>query len=234
MIEIRSLWIALGLVIASLVPPLIPQAGAEETGTPWSVQGLMSDACQCNVFCPCEFAEKPTFGHCDDTAIMHIDKGHFADVKLDGLSMVVVSQSPQGERLVDTAGKLNFARIFVPENTTDEQMKALGEVAGRVMGAFVTGAARLSEDQKIERVKMEMNIEPERHRVSIPGILELDVQTMTGGDGENPMIVKNIGGPAFGDVTVAKSNAYRYTYDGVDWNYAGRSASFRTFNISGD
>jgi hypothetical protein len=81
---------------------------------------------------------------------------------------------------------------------------------------------------------MEIDIQPLRHRVKIPGILDLDVEAIPGGDGENPMVLQNIGGPEFGDVIVAKSHTYRYTYDGIDWNYSGRSASFRTFNLSGD
>jgi hypothetical protein len=99
----------------------------------------MSDACQCAVFCPCEFNEKPTFGHCDDTAVMHIEEGRFGDVPLDGQRLVVTFQSPSGERLFDTIGNLNFARIFVPEATTDEQVDALEQVAGRVFGASSPG-----------------------------------------------------------------------------------------------
>lgn len=209
--------------------------GTAPEGEPlWQVAGLMSDACQCNVLCPCEFAEKPTFGHCDDTAILHIESGRFAGVDLAGQKLVVVFQSPKGERLFDTIGNLNFARIFVPEDTTDEEVAALEKVAGRVFGAMVTGAHRLAEDQKIERVAMEFNLEPLRHRVNIPGILELDVEAVTGGDGENPMVVKNIGGPEFGDVIVAKSHTYRFTYEDIDWDYAGRSASFRTYDLSGE
>jgi hypothetical protein len=209
-------------------------ASGTETAPLWNVKGLMSDACQCSVFCPCEFAEMPTFGHCDDTAIMHIEQGSFGDVDLAGQVLVVVFQSPDGERLFDTVGNLNFARIFVGEETSDEQVAALEKVAGRVFGAFVTGAHRLAEDQKIERVAMDINLEPLRHRVKIDGVLDLDVEAVIGGDGENPMVVKNIAGPEFGDVIVAKSHVYRYTHEDIDWDYAGRSASFRTFELSGD
>lgn len=222
------------VAVAAMWAMIAADAAAEETKPLWEVTGLMSDACQCAVFCPCEFNEKPTFGHCDDTAIMHIEEGRFDDVDLSGQKLVVVFQSPEGERLFDTIGHLNFARIFVPEDTTDAQVEALEKVAGRVFGALVTGAHRLAEDQKVERVAMEIDLEPHRHRVKIPGILDLDVEAITGGDGENPMVVQNIGGPEFGDVIVAKSHTYRYTYEDIDWNYSGRSASFRTFDLAGD
>jgi hypothetical protein len=223
------------LIVAATTVLLWPVAAAsEETEPLWHVRGLMSDACQCAVFCPCEFNEKPTFGHCDDTAIMHIEEGRFDHIDLDGQRLVVTFQSPEGERLFDTIGDLNFARIFVPDDTTDAQFEALEAVAGRVFGALVTGMHRLAEDQTVHRVPMQIDLEPLRHRVTIPGILELDVEAITGGDGENPMVLQNIGGPEFGDVIVAKSHRYRYTYGGVDWNYSGRSASFRTFDLSGN
>lgn len=227
-------WRFAAAVLAGLLSGRAADSTAEETTPLWEVRGLMSDACQCAVFCPCEFNEMPTFGHCDDTGILHIESGRFGDVDLAGQKLVVVFQSPDGERLFDTIGHLNFARIFVPEETTDAQVEALEKVAGRVFGALVTGAHRLAEDQKIERVAMEIDLEPRRHRVKIPGILDLDVEALTGGDGENPMVLQNIGGPEFGDVIVAKSHTYRYTYEDIDWDHAGRSASFRTFDLSGE
>lgn len=223
-----------GAAVAALMLTLWMGTATAETQPLWNVTGLMSDACQCHVLCPCEFAEMPTFGHCDDTGILHIESGAFDGVDVSGQVLVVVFQSPEGERLFDTVGNLNFARIFVQEETSDEQVAALEKIASRVFGAFVTGAHRLAEDQKIERVAMEINLEPLRHRVKIDGILDLDVEAVTGGDGENPMVVKNLGGPEFGDVIVAKSHTYRYTNEDIDWDYAGRSASFRTFDLSGD
>ena len=204
----------------------------------WAVEGVMSDACQCMVFCPCEFMSAPTFGHCDDAAILHIDKGHFGEVVLDGLRVAVVSESPEGERLVDTVGRLKFARIYVPEEASAAQTEALAEIARRVFGAFVTGAVQISENEKVEKVKMEVMIEPHRHKVHIPGILDLDLQTMPGGDGKNPIVIDNnpFEEAGFGEVLVARSTTYKYKNAdvGVEWDYGGRSASIRTFKMAGE
>src|SRR6186713_3358753 len=72
------------------------------------LEGLLADACQCDVFCPCEFKGLPSHGCCDDSAILHVDKGSFGGVNLDHTDVVVVSESPAGERMVDKVGNLTF------------------------------------------------------------------------------------------------------------------------------
>lgn len=211
-------------------------AAAKPDPDTWAMKGTMSDACQCNVFCPCELAEKPSYGHCDDTAILHVEHGHYGGVALDGMRVVVVSQSPKGERLVDTVGNLVFARLYVPEEATDEQAAALAEMARRVFGTWVNGkVARISPDESIHRVPMTAVIEPRHHRVEVPGILDLDIAAITGWDGENPVALRNgpAAGPGIGDILIAKSSSYRFTDGGIDWDYAGRSASMRTLDLSG-
>jgi hypothetical protein len=202
----------------------------------WAFEGLMTDACQCHVFCPCEFAQKPTYGHCDDTAILHVKKGHYGTVDLSGKRVVVVSQSPKGERLLDTIGRLNFAHIYVSDNSTEEQARALAEMARRVFGTFVSSkVARISPKESIHRVPMKVTIEPTHHEVHIPGVLDLDVTALTGWDGKNPVVLENgpAAGPGMDDILVARSKTYRYTDQGLDWDYGGRSASMRSATLSG-
>jgi hypothetical protein len=222
--------------LASIGNAPVPAAGQTHPADTWSVRGTMTDACQCKVFCPCELAEKPTFGHCNDTAILNVEEGHLGSVDLSGERIVVVSKSPEGERLVDTVGELVFAHMYVPEGATDEQAEALAELARRVFGVWSPGQpARISPHETVEKVPMQAVIEPTRYRVEIPGILSLDVEAVTGGDGKTPVVVKNgpAAGPGVPDIVVARSNRYRYTDHGIDWDYAGRSATIRPVEASG-
>lgn len=233
----KKILLTLFAFVAATAPAVAAQAESTDSmAEVWAFEGQMTDACQCEVFCPCEFAQKPTYGHCDDTAILHIDKGHYGDVNLDGKHIVVVSQSPKGERLVDTVGNLNFARIFVPENASDEEARALAEMARRVFGTWVNNkVARISPDETIHRVAMDVTIEPHRHRVQIPGVLDLDVQALIGWDGENPVALKNgpAAGPGMGDIVIGRSSAYKVTHDKIAWDYPGRSASMRNVTLGG-
>lgn len=212
------------------------RVGAASAGS-WAIEGVMSDACQCRVFCPCELAQKPTFGHCNDTAIIHIERGHYGRVSLDGQRVVVVAKSPDGERMVDTVGELDFAHFYVPDTASEAQADALAALARQIFGAWVDHTvARVSADETVQRVPMEVQIEVHRHRVEIPDVLSLDVEALIGHDGETPVALRNgpAAGPGHGDIVVARSHEYRYTDHGIDWDYPGRSASIRRLSLSGE
>ena len=52
----------------------------------WYLEGVELSNCNCDYACPCQFeARRPTHGHCRGFAAVRIDRGHFGDVKLDGL-----------------------------------------------------------------------------------------------------------------------------------------------------
>jgi len=38
----------------------------------WSAKGDWFDVCKCNIPCPCEFAQPPTFGDCEGILVWHI------------------------------------------------------------------------------------------------------------------------------------------------------------------
>lgn len=222
-----------GLVLATVALPLAGSTPAT-TGT-WAVEGVLSDACQCQVFCSCEMGDKPTYGHCDDTTILHIRKGHYGSVDLSGLQAVAVFKSPKGERLVDTIGHLDFAHYYIPERATPDQAEALVELTRQIFGVYVDGAPRLSSRETVQQVPIRVTIEPLRHRVQIPDILELDIEAIKGWDGKSPVTVTNgpAQGPGQSEILVARSHRYRYTDHGIDWKHDGRSASMRTLDLSG-
>src|SRR5262249_60492641 len=108
-----------GASAKAAAPPASAQAGPPAAKLPapnytadtWHVEGQAADACQCDVYCACEFMGLPSHGCCDDSAILHIDKGTFGGVNLDHSDVVIVSESPAGKRMVDEVGNLTFARI---------------------------------------------------------------------------------------------------------------------------
>ena len=51
----------------------------------WKVSGDWFDVCKCNIPCPCEFAQAPTYGDCDGVLAYHIKKGVYGQTPLDGL-----------------------------------------------------------------------------------------------------------------------------------------------------
>ena len=64
---------------------------AATTTTPqWKVSGDWFDVCKCNIPCPCEFAQTPTYGDCEGVLAYHIKKGNYGDTSLDGLNVIGV------------------------------------------------------------------------------------------------------------------------------------------------
>ena len=49
----------------------------------WEVSGDWFDVCKCNIPCPCEFAQAPTFEDCEGILAWHINKGNYGDISLD-------------------------------------------------------------------------------------------------------------------------------------------------------
>jgi hypothetical protein len=201
--------IRITILLLLIVSPVFATGSPTASGQ-WEAQGTLADACQCQVFCSCEFMEKPSFGHCDDAAILNIERGHYGDVKLDGLQVAVVSQSPHGQRLVDTIGNLTFARIYIAEQADARTTAALADIVRQVFGSFKEGTNRISADEKVEKVKLSASVLPNRYKLQIPNILNLDLVALIGGDGKNPMILKNnIFSPyGFEDVIIGKSKVY--------------------------
>jgi hypothetical protein len=65
------------------------------TGVPtWHVAGDWFDNCSCAVACPCTFAEPPDNGYCESVLFWHIQRGHYGDVSLDGLSYPQLMNAP--------------------------------------------------------------------------------------------------------------------------------------------
>ena len=53
----------------------------------WYIEGAEFTNCNCDYACPCQFESlRPTHGDCRGFAGIRIDRGHFGDVVLDGLS----------------------------------------------------------------------------------------------------------------------------------------------------
>jgi hypothetical protein len=60
----------------------------------WSIQGEELANCNCNFGCPCQFSQPPSDGTCEAAVIYDIKKGHYGDVRLDGLRAAGVYKWP--------------------------------------------------------------------------------------------------------------------------------------------
>jgi hypothetical protein len=88
--------------------------------TPWSLEADYLQACNCDYGCPCEFSAPPTLGYCEGTGAWKINKGHFGEVKLDGLAVAFAAHWPKA--IHEGNGTL---ALFVDQNATPQQREAI-------------------------------------------------------------------------------------------------------------
>lgn len=86
----------------------------------WRIEGLEFTTCNCNWGCPCQFSSLPSHGNCRAGAAIHIEKGHFGNTRLDGLTFAGLFAWPKA--IHEGHGE---ALPIVDERASDEQRTAI-------------------------------------------------------------------------------------------------------------
>lgn len=155
--------------------------------TDWRLKGEWLKNCSCDYGCPCDFNARPTQGWCKGLMALHITDGHFGKVRLDGLSFVA---------MVDFPGPLHEGngtlQPIIDERASPEQREALFEIMSGKHSAegtlFHITSLIVSNflEPLIAPIAFDFDMERRRARLSVPGILESDVEPIinpvTGGE----------------------------------------------------
>jgi hypothetical protein len=99
----------------------------------WHMVGDWFDVCRCDIPCPCEFAQAPTDNYCEGVLVWHMREGHYGDVRLDGLSLITVSDFEgniwDGETKADIG-------LFIDEQADERQREALQMIFSGQAGGY--------------------------------------------------------------------------------------------------
>lgn len=183
----------------------------------WQVEGRYLDACRCNAPCPCHFGVRADYDSCDPTLVFHITRGSVGEVRLDGLTAVVVASR-------------DMARLYIDDRGDPAQREALENVAREMTGTLLRQGFELPADQAVSARPIRAALTDERAEVSIPDVLDLSAGWLVGGDGDTRIALQNLNlGPSWMEQAWAgRSEAYRYS-DAATWDYGGRNAYFGRF-----
>jgi hypothetical protein len=157
----------------------------------WHLRGDWFDACNCNIPCPCYFAQAPTTGHCEGTLVWHIRDGRYGDVVLDGLNVLALGAFTGNIWAGETKAAMG---IFFDERADERQREALQAIFGGEAGGWPGGFAELiGEMRGIEFAPIEFEIDDDLNRWSarIPGRVEARAEALTGpttGPGEHVQV----------------------------------------------
>jgi hypothetical protein len=199
------------------------QEESEQTGTIYSLRGTLIEACSCNVNCPCWIGEDPDLGECFAIVAYGIEEGTIRDLDVSGLNFVLVSHIP-GNVL---AGNWKVV-VLVDERGTQEQRDALLDAfTGKLGGALADLATLVGEVKGIEFVPISHEVVDGAGSLSVPGLVETDMEPYRGPDGSITTLQNSVfstvpGSPAW----IAKAGVNRVTLPqyGMSWEYEGRNA----------
>lgn len=142
--------------------------------TEWSMQGTEVANCNCNWGCPCQFNQLPTHGHCRAYGFVHVDKGHYGDVPLDGIRWGIVAAWP------GPIHKGNGTMMAVVDERADAKQRAAIEAITRgqdtdpgtvVWQVFASMTSKFLPTVA-KPIHLKLDIENRTAEIRIPGLVD--------------------------------------------------------------
>jgi hypothetical protein len=222
----------LGTVLGGLVVLIaIASIGAagDPPKTPWKITGQLEEACTCSSACPCWFGSKPTKMTCGGGQFIFITKGKYGEVKLDGLAVGSMAQSPEGKGMMESFGSWNFNYYYIDEKATPEQREALKAIGATVLAG---GASPKSEVRYVPLVR---KIDGKEHSISIGKYGSFSGHLVEGGLGGSVKIVNPPGAdPLHHEYLQGENTNVAYNDADQDWKFGGSNYMFGTFEIDSE
>ena len=196
------------------------------------------DVCKCNIPCPCEFAQTPTYGDCDGVLAYHIKKAQYGEVPLDGLNVLALAYL-KGNIWAGTT-KITIS-MFFDERANQQQREALQMIFSGKAGGFMAEIANLiGEVRGIEYapIKFEIADDLSYWSAEIPGKVLAKAEALTGPTTPPGKRVQTINPPGSevgpgGVATWGTAVADEADAMGFKWGRKGRSSKHIPFNWSG-
>ncbi|MCI0618318.1 DUF1326 domain-containing protein [bacterium] len=217
------------LVALSLLTPLYLHAAEQKAApTSWKISGELEEACKCNGACPCWFGKKPTHMNCGGHQVHFIDKGTYGNVSLDGLAFARVSQSPDGQAMMDSFGSWVFDYIYIDEKANEAQRKALKEIALAIMPAA-------SPNVEVRYIPITRKIEGKEHRVTLGQHGEFSAHLVEGGLGGPSKIINPPGAdPIRKEYSQGETTKLTYTDANQNWNTKDSNYMYTKFQATSE
>src|SRR3712207_5730521 len=146
----------------------------------WKVSGDWFDVCKCNIPCPCEFAQAPTYGDCEIVLAYHIKKGDYGNTALDGLNVLAIGYFKGN--IWDGNTKVSFA-MFFDEQANQQQRDALQMIFSGKAGGFMAEFAKLVDEVRgidYAPIRFEVADDLSYWSAEIPGKVVAKAEALTG------------------------------------------------------
>lgn len=140
----------------------------------WYIEGAQFSSCNCAYGCPCQFEDLPTHGDCRGFEVVQVRRGHFGDVKLEGVRFAIVYAWPGP--VFEGGGEM---QVIIDERSDAGQRAALSRVLqgeeteeGKTHWWVFRAMCTTVHPVLFRPIECEIDIEARTARASIPGVLE--------------------------------------------------------------
>src|SRR6266404_4595214 len=201
-------------------------AAAAASKASWKVAGDLEEACSCRAACPCWFKSLPSRMTCDGAQIIFISKGHYGKTPLDGLAVGQVVQSPEHQSMFESFGHWNFDYVYIDEKASEDQRKALKELAGH----FFPLAAKTRE---YRYVPITRKIEGPENISTIGDYALFSGHLIEGGYNGAPKVINPpLADPTHKQFLQGMATKFSYKDAGQDWKYENSNYMRNKFQVT--
>jgi hypothetical protein len=207
----------------------------------WNASGDWFDVCKCNMPCPCEFAQAPTYGDCEGVMAYHIKKGLYGEVSLNGLNALALMYFRGNIWAGEAKATIGF---FFDEKANLQQREALQMIFSGRAGGFMAQLANVVGEVKgidLAPIKFEIADDLSYWSAEIPGKVVAKAEALTGPmtpPGKRVQTINPPGsevGPGAAGAVATWGTAVTDQVDamGFKWEWNGRSSKHIPFDWSG-
>lgn len=189
----------------------------------WEMNGELILNCCCTVFCPCVVSlgqHAPTEGYCQGWAGIRIDDGYYGNAKLDGLNIGLLLDIP------GNMGRGNWkAALYIDERADGAASSGLEKIfTGQAGGSTGLLKILVGEFLGTQQVPISYATNGDTRIFNVAKKIEGAITPVTGGNGTDPVVIKNSGYWISHDVVVAQADKSRVRDFGRVWDFDGRSS----------
>ena len=179
----------------------------------WQLSATVAESCSCTVSCTCNFGGDPSRMPCEGNRFITIDRGHYQDVDLSGVQLLV------------TFNMRNWSKIYVSDKVSERQMQAVEALLPLAFAGFHKGMLSFT------KAPITMDATATRVRFSGPES-SVEMEVVKGFNGQ-AIKIHNLPSAVFQDYTQFRSVAHTHSTPAHSWNHKGTNGFTSKWNAAG-
>lgn len=179
----------------------------------WQLSATVAESCSCTVSCTCNFGGDPSRMPCEGNRFITIDRGHYQDVDLSGVQLLV------------TFNMRNWSKIYVSDKVSERQMQAVEALLPLAFAGFHKGMLSFT------KAPITMDATVTRVRFSGPES-SVEMEVAKGFNGQ-AIKIHNLPSAVFQDYTQFRSVAHTHSTPAHSWNHKGTNGFTSKWNAAG-